>query len=484
MLADDWQTAGGAVFIAVSSHRVAASFGSMPVLAGHWPIDTKETMVKWKKGILRPLALASLLLMGCAPAVAEDLGAIAEKAEAIKIKSMQDYIDNLYKNVVVVHTFTKNGDEITCIDTQTQPALFRPEMLGRAVDVPPSLDDTPPKEPSAKRPAMESAANEAAVERRDKDSSVFLTGGLDPYGREMSCPENSVPILPVTLDRMKRFKSVEEFLQKNPPGSIPSHKATSDQTSATYVHKYAHTYKVADNWGQEATFNIWSPYCETPGEFSLSQTWVVRGSGSNLETVEAGWQNYAQKYGDYNSRLFIYFTPDNYGPGGCYNNDCGKFVQTNNSIVLGGKFAGYSKYGGTQWVTTIRWQRKSSTGNWWLMVGGKWVGYYPKSLFDSYGLRNKAAVVDWGGEILDTLDSRQTKTDMGSGKFPSAGFKQAAYTRNIRYITPSNTWATPTLTTSRTNPKCYDISVTRSTDSWKTYFYFGGSGYNSQCTSQ
>jgi hypothetical protein len=204
-----------------------------------------------------------------------------------------------------------------------------------------------------------------------------------------------------------------------------------------------------------------------------------------LETIEAGWQNYAQKYGDYNSRLFIYFTPDNYDSGGCYNNDCGKFVQTNNSIVLGGKFNGYSKFGGTQWVTTIRWQRKSTTGDWWLRVDGKWIGYYPKSLFDGAGLKYKASRVDWGGEILDTVDSRHTSTDMGSGKFPSSGYGQAAYTRNIRYITPSTSkWAIPTLTTSRTNAKCYDIAVTRSTGSWKTYFYFGGSGYNSACRSQ
>jgi hypothetical protein len=441
--------------------------------------------MKWKHGFIGPLVFAALLLTSFAPAAAADgPAADAVTVEAVKIKSMQDYIDNLYKGVVAVHTFIKNGDEIICIDAQTQPALRRPEMAGRSIDVPPMLDATAPEEPSAKRPALDSASSGSHVEHLDKESSVVLTGGLDPYGREMVCPENTIPTLPVTLDQIKRFNSVTEFLQKNPPGTIPSHKSAPDHTSATVVHKYAHAYKVVDNWGQEATFNIWKPYCELPSEFSLSQTWVVRGSGSSRETIEAGWQNYKQKYGDYNSRLFIYFTPDNYGSGGCYNNDCGKFVQTDNSIVLGGKFSGYSKYGGTQWVTTIRWQRKSTTGDWWLRVGGKWVGYYPNNLFDSYGLKNKAGVVDWGGEILDTVDSRHTKTDMGSGKFPSSGYGQAAYTRNIRYITPSNAWGIPTLTTWRTNPKCYDIAATRSTGSWKSYFYFGGSGYNSACTSQ
>jgi hypothetical protein len=73
---------------------------------------------------------------------------------------------------------------------------------------------------------------------------------------------------------------------------------------------------------------------------------------------------------------------------------------------------------------------------------------------------------------------------MGSGAFPQLGYKKAAYTRNIRYLNTSNVWTKSKLTVSRTNAKCYDITVTPSTGSWGTYFYFGGSGYNSQCKSQ
>ena len=55
--------------------------------------------------------------------------------------------------------------------------------------------------------------------------------------------------------------------------------------------------------------------------------WVYRGSGANLDPVEAGWQKYQDLYGDANPHLFIYFTPDNYGAGGRYNTSCTGWVQ-------------------------------------------------------------------------------------------------------------------------------------------------------------
>lgn len=431
------------------------------------------------KGIKLLLGLLLLLCTFLLPAAA--VTANEQTPEAARIEKMQEYIDNLYKGIVVVHTFSKDGDEISCVDVHTQPALREPGTGSKSAQSAPVIAQ-PPAEPSSDDSDMGPLSESRSTNRGDKEPAFVLKGGKDLLGREMACPDNSVPMILINLEQMKRFKSVEEFLQKNPPGSTPSHKSNSSKRAV--VHKYAHAYKSVDNFGQEATFNIWSPYCEAASEFSLSQTWVVRGSGSDLETVEAGWQKYKQKYGDWNSRLFIYFTPDNYGSGGCYNNDCGKFVQTNKSVILGGKFSHYSSMGGTQYAITLRWQRDTSNGNWWLKYGSTYVGYYPSRLFDSRGLKDKASTVDWGGEILDTVDSRHTKTDMGSGKFPSAGFQQAAYTRNIRYITTSNNWGTPSLTESRTNKNCYDIKVTPGTGTWKTYFFFGGSGYNSKCTAQ
>ncbi|HEV8691835.1 MAG TPA: neprosin family prolyl endopeptidase, partial [Ideonella sp.] len=99
---------------------------------------------------------------------------------------------------------------------------------------------------------------------------------------------------------------------------------------------------------------------------------------------------------------------------------------------------------------------------------------------DTSGIRDQAAKVDFGGEIVNTWPSgRHTKTDMGSGYKPSAGYGYAACQRTIRYVNTSNVYSTPGLTETRTKSGCYDIDASYTTGTWKTYFYFGGEGYNS-----
>jgi hypothetical protein len=310
------------------------------------------------------------------------------------------------------------------------------------------------------------------------------------------CPRGSVPVRRLTIEELQRFRNLDDFHKK-----VPSHLAGSGAPSPaergaasseepprdgpTSEHQYAHAEQRVRNWGAESHLNLWSPYVERSNEFSLSQMWVVRGSrsDSSLETVEAGWQVYRDKYGDSRARLFIYFTPDNYGSGGCYNLDCGKFVQTNNSIVIGGPWSQYSAIGGSQYSVKLLLLKDGTNGHWWLKHGDVYVGYWPRTLFDSAGLRDEGAEVDFGGEIIDRqVNSVHTRTDMGSGRFPSGGFGYAAYQRALRYVDMTRTYRTPSLTAYRSDAYCYDISLrTSSSSTWNPYFYFGGAGYSSNC---
>jgi len=240
-----------------------------------------------------------------------------------------------------------------------------------------------------------------------------------------------------------------------------------------------------DNRGAEAVLNLWSPYTEKSSEFSLSQIWVVRGSGDDRETVEAGWQRYHDLYGDDRARLFIYFTPDNYaiGGGGCYNLSCGKFVQTNNSIIIGGPYSAYSQLNGTQRTITLLWFKDGDNGSWWLRHGDVWVGYYPRELFDANGLQTSASRVAFGGEIIDTPnDGVHTATDMGSGHWPYEKFGWAAYQRTLRYVDTSNFYRDATGNAYSISDRwCYDLDKLTAGDPWRHYFYFGGSGRNTEC---
>ena len=49
----------------------------------------------------------------------------------------------------------------------------------------------------------------------------------------------------------------------------------------------------------------------------------------------------------------------------------------------------------------LKWQLWQ--GNWWLRCNGRWLGYYPASLFSASGLRDQAEKVAWYGEIVDAV---------------------------------------------------------------------------------
>jgi hypothetical protein len=350
------------------------------------------------------------------------------------------------------------------------------------------------------RPSSRPSGRQADAEGPDEPAAQPVPDGA--AADEPICPEGSVPYRRLTLQDLSRFRTLEEFLGKLPKGEPGLDKATptphsssmpDDATAPTApepprdgardFHQYAAMHHTVDNRGAEAVLNLWSPYTEKDTEFSLSQIWVVRGSGSDRETVEAGWQKYRTLYGDYRARLFIYFTPDNYGSGGCYNLSCGKFVQTNNNIVIGGPYSSYSQVDGPQKTITLLWFKDGDNGHWWLRHGDVWVGYYPRELFDSNGLQTRGGRVAFGGEILDTEgDGKHTETDMGSGRWPYEEFGKAAYQRTLRYVDTNNFYQDATGTAySITDDQCYDLDKLSAGEPWREYFYFGGSGRNTQC---
>jgi hypothetical protein len=379
---------------------------------------------------------------------------------------MEHYIAKYISRDDVVTTIELSTYElIDCVAWDKQPALRRPELKGHKLRFePPSGPKDEPEEFSS-------------ILLGDPVQADRLTTPKLEYGTQVkTCPEGTVPLRRLTIEILDNFETLEDFFRARPPHAL---------TGPTSRHQYANSFISVDNWGAQSTLNVWSPYTESGSEFSLSQIAVTRGGGSNKETVEAGWQKYRDLYGDYRPRLFIYFTPDNYGSGGCYNLTCGAFVQVNNSVYIGGGFTNISAHPhpSPAWEFTIRWQRHGETGDWWLKYGNTWVGYYASTLFDNNGLRPRGSQAHFFGEIIDNQPGgRHTRTDMGSGHFPGDGFSYAAYQRRIRTITTSNVWnIRPALSTSRTDANCYDIDMSSSSGSWERYFYFGGPGYNNHC---
>ncbi|HUM03316.1 MAG TPA: neprosin family prolyl endopeptidase [Thermoanaerobaculia bacterium] len=395
-----------------------------------------------------------------------------------EFRKLTEHRISLLSDGATVSSFVlSNGDQIRCIEISSQRSLA---ASGNPLQLAPG---TPP-------------ADDAVTAPRTPDASIGshgaefgLDGTLDPEGNERSCPARTFPKLIPRLENLYRFRTLEDVFQKTPSGtgSRSAHPNSpivpSSQSSSAVDHEYAHAYQWANNIGMRADFNLWSPAVARPGEFSLSQLWVSRGSTTDdsLQTAETGWQVYPDYYGDATARLFVYSTSGNYQTGtGCYNHDCAAFVQTDSSVVLGGSFTSYSTQGGTQYSLPLAFYRDpTSPYNWWLKLNDIWVGYYPISRFDTQGLAGFSEHVDFGGEIVNTwYGGEHTTTDMGSGRFPSEGFGAAAYTKKIQYWDLSgNLVDASSLTRSVTNASYYDLSLATSGDSnWRHYFYFGGPG--------
>jgi hypothetical protein len=397
--------------------------------------------------------------------------------DAHELARMQAYLQAHYEGVVARHHFELSpGLVYDCVDELTQPGarrlgLTRENWVSRPSQLP-------------AEPALESNGLQQALDHPLRDPGIFLQPTADAQtdadGHAKSCAKGTIPMRRLELKRMAAFETLEHFRHKR--GRPSGQGIEAGEAPESTVHEHAKAYEYVTNWGAESTLNVWKAYTEKPSEFSLSQIWVVGGTGSGLQTVEAGWQVYRNRHTSHPSdaHLFIYSTQDDYNSTGCYDLECDDFVQTDSSVAIGGYYTKQSVVGGSQYVSKILIQKDGTTGNWWVAVGGVYAGYYPRSLYNSAGIRDQAAKVTFGGEIVNTWPSgRHTKTDMGSGYKPADGFGYAAYQRTIRYVNTSNFYTTPSLTEWRANAACYDIDSGYDSGSWKTYVYLGGEGYNS-----
>lgn len=378
-----------------------------------------------------------------------------EVKDAAAFEQMRQHILTMYDGVEVNHSFVLNSQYFDCVPVQEQPTI---RLLGlKSIASAPRQSVPGGKLHSEDRLRGESAASASQVGPDDQ---------FDQFGNPVGCEEHTIPMRRITLEELSRFKTLQQFFQKGPDGAGQADGQRKVNPSSL-VHKYAYTQQWVNNLGGNSSLNLWSPYVNTwwlYGEvFSLSQHWYVGGN----QTAEGGWQNFPAKYGSENSALFIYWTADGYNQTGCYNLDCAAFVQVNNNWYLGSGFKNYSTDGGAQYEFQMQWYMYA--GNWWLQLGGQWVGYYPGSIYRGGQMSKNAQLIEYGGETVGSW----IWPPMGSGNWASAGWTHAAYQSNIWYRDTSSNKYWASLTAKQPNPGCYsDAYVYYNPSS----FYFGGPG--------
>jgi neprosin-like protein len=298
-------------------------------------------------------------------------------------------------------------------------------------------------------------------------------------------PAGTVPVVRKNLQRIPSWKNLEQFLSKH--GRKTYAMFIDDDHSLEVpgdgsVHLYAYTSQSVTCYGGSGELSAFDPYLNWSDEFSLLQTALVRGSGNGKQTLEVGWQEYRDLYGDWVPHLFVYYTTNGYTSSGDnvggYNRDVDGWVQYSSSIFPETRFSPMSTRGGAQYKIVLKVQLYQ--GNWWVRCNGEWIGYYPASLYSTSGLRSKADKIAWYGEVVDSSDhSGDTKTDMGSGYYSSAGWTYSGYMHNLKYQSgTAGSMSTYTGGSSLvTNSLWYDVETHFSSGgTWESYMWLGGPG--------
>jgi hypothetical protein len=222
---------------------------------------------------------------------------------------MKDYLLGLYQNVGVSHSFVEDSQMVDCVPLLQQPGLRGASAaeVNAALAAGLAGPGAPITEPPVPAPQLKSGPA-APGETRALDLTL-PRGERDVFGNSISCARGSIPMRRITLDEMVRFPTLEEFLQGSKVNQGPLDVRGGGQNEIEPAnldpHYWARGDQVVDNFGGDAWLNVWSPSV-SPHQMSLSQLWVVAGDGDNLQTVEAGWQVYPDKWGTDRAVLFIF----------------------------------------------------------------------------------------------------------------------------------------------------------------------------------
>ncbi|XP_019423330.1 PREDICTED: uncharacterized protein LOC109332761 [Lupinus angustifolius] len=307
---------------------------------------------------------------------------------------------------------TKFGDIIDCVDIKKQPAFYHPLLKNHKLQRMPSFEN------------KRRGRNEEGVANRSSEFEKVL------------CPIGSVPIRRTTKDDLIRIKSISTLTRDFPQ----SHFA------AVYTKKWDNN----NYYGVNANVNVYNPRVKN-NQMSNAQIAVQNGESYGINSILFGWQVAPRLYGRKSTHIFALWTRDTFNKTGCYNMLCQGFIQIHKSIFLGIRVRNVSSYGGPQFEFSLSISQDPYSKNWWLIIDGKSVGYFPSELFSNM---SRADVVGWGGRVYGVVDG--TSPQMGSGYFPDGNLRHACFMRRISYIVSGS------LQLEQPNQKLLHISVDNS----------------------
>lgn len=132
-------------------------------------------------------------------------------------------------------------------------------------------------------------------------------------------PEGSIPIPRRNLKRLRFVRSLQDHLSKHGRRTYTmfiNERDSVEVPGGGASHEYASSSQWVTCYGADGNLAAFDPYLHRSDEFSLLQVALTRGSGSGRQTVEAGWQEYRDLYGDWVPHLFVFYTTNGHSKSG------------------------------------------------------------------------------------------------------------------------------------------------------------------------
>jgi hypothetical protein len=210
---------------------------------------------------------------------------------------------------------------------------------------------------------------------------------------------------------------------------------------------------------------IKKPYSEQPGNYhTLAEIAVQDQITSTNQVVEVGFNvDPTVNGGSLEPHIFVFHWVN--GVPTCYNG-CNWVDYGPNTVDAGDNIG----VGGLNWTGTAKQMGiQYFNGDWWVSVGGGWIGYFPGTEWSAAS--PPATFVNAGaaqlfGETVNDIPGNDC-SDMGSGTHGTAGAPPAAYFGSVAYLTGPAV----SMTTFATHPTMYSAQSA----SART-FYYGGPG--------
>ncbi|KAJ4806803.1 hypothetical protein LUZ62_019369 [Rhynchospora pubera] len=279
------------------------------------------------------------------------------------------------------------------------------------------------------------------------------------------CPEGTVPIMRTSKEDLLRARNIAPVYMT---------KSTAPYDGNLYSMALIHE-KNQRYYGAEALMDVYNISDIKDDQISSAEIILTKGDGgprNYLNTIQFGWEVNYDLYGDYNTRLFVFWTSDGYQKG-CSNTLCPGWVQTSKRFSPGMILpTGKS-------IVKLSLRRDPARLDWWIAISmngfnDELMGYFPHEIFNNLADSDKIEV----GGIVYSPSNEKIAPPMGSGVRPNTfggacEFKQVAYMSGNGIFHPP---ADSSVETFNSNPNLYGIQPGNQGGNNGYVFSFGGPG--------